>query len=160
EYLLQGFNEIDTAEFDGVETIDSIERVLQCLGHDTQRIGSLPNLMDLLHAGTRWDLVFNIAEGMYGLSREAQVPALLDAFRIPYTFSDPLVLSLTLHKAMCKRVVQGLGIPTPRFAVVDSEADLAGVELPWPMFAKPVAGGTSVGISARSRVTNRTELAD
>jgi D-alanine-D-alanine ligase-like ATP-grasp enzyme len=60
--------------------------------------------------------VFNITEGLYGIAREAQVPALLDAYRIPYTFSDTSVLALTMHKALCKRVVRDLGVPTPDFA--------------------------------------------
>ena len=67
-----------------------------------------------MNDGRRWDLVFNIAEGLHGLGREAQVPALLDAFEIPYTFSDPLVLSLTMHKGLTKRVVARFGHRDPR----------------------------------------------
>src|SRR3546814_2610696 len=74
-----------------------------------------------LVAGDRWDLVFNIAEGMHGIAREAQVPALLDAWAIPYTFSDPMVLALTLDKGMTKRVVRDAGVPTAAFAVVAGE---------------------------------------
>jgi D-alanine-D-alanine ligase len=54
--------------------------------------------MQRLLEGDRWDLVFNIAEGLRGYAREAQIPCLLDAYEIPYTFSDPLILALTLHK--------------------------------------------------------------
>ena len=104
--------------------------------------------MERLAAGHRWDLVFNIAEGLHGIGREAQVPALLDAYDIPYTFSDPLVMSLTLHKGMTKRVVRDAGVPTPDFAVVEHPDDIAQVRFGPPYFAKPVAEGTGKGVSA------------
>jgi D-alanine-D-alanine ligase len=158
QYLEQGFGEEETAEFDRPDTIEAIERTLQDLGHETDRIGNLPALASRLVNGQRWDLVFNIAEGMNGFGREAQVPCLLDAYGIPYTFSDPLVLSLTLHKGMAKHVVRDLGIPTADFAVVASEEDLRRIALPFPLFAKPVAEGTGKGISAASRVRDAAEL--
>jgi D-alanine-D-alanine ligase len=103
-------------------------------------------------------MVFNIAEGLRGFGREAQVPALLDAFEIPYTFSDSLVLSLTLHKGMTKHVIHDLGIPTPEFTVVETTSDIDAVRLPFPLFAKPVAEGTGKGISASSRIMTRKDL--
>lgn len=114
--------------------------------------------MNRLVRGDRWDLVFNICEGMNGIGREAQVPALLDVYRIPYTFSDVLVLSLTLHKGMTKRVIRDCGLTTPDFAVVETEKDLEKVDLPYPLFVKPVAEGTGKGIDARSRTGNKDEL--
>ena len=158
DYLAEGYSLEDTAEFDRPETIEAIERALHRLGHGTQRIGSIKSLTRRLAAGERWDLVFNIAEGLHGLGREAQVPALLDAYGIPYAFSDPLVLALTLHKGMTKHVVRDCGIATPDFATLASEEDLAGIALPFPLFAKPVAEGTSKGISAASKIGNREQL--
>ncbi len=96
--------------------------------------------------------MFNICEGLKGVSREAQVPALLEAYDIPYVFSDPLTLALTLDKAMTKRVVRDAGVPTADFAVIESEADIAKVALPFPLFLKPVAEGSGKGVDARSRV--------
>src|SRR5512133_622034 len=106
EYLEQGYSQEETAEFDSIETIEAIESVLHGLGCETERIGNIRNLTSRLASGARWDLVFNIAEGMFGFGREAQVPALLDAFGIPYTFSDPLVLCVALHKGTAKTVVK------------------------------------------------------
>ncbi len=158
EYLAQGFGVEETAEFDKVETIEAIEAALQGLNHSTERIGSIKSLIGKLAAGERWDLVFNIAEGMYGFGREAQIPAVLDAYRIPYTFSDPLVLTLTLHKGMTKRVIRDLQIPTPDFYVVEVENRIEEVNLPLPLFAKPVAEGTSKGIAGTSKITNYQDL--
>jgi D-alanine-D-alanine ligase len=157
-YLAEGYGEEETAEFDREDTIAAIESTLQELGYQTDRIGHARELMKRLAAGDRWDLVFNIAEGLYGFGREAIVPALLDAYKIPYTFSDPLVLALTLHKGMTKHVVRDLGIPTPDFAVVETETDLAKVNLPFPLFAKPVAEGTGKGITAASKLRTSAEL--
>ncbi len=158
DYAGQGLSEEDLAEFDRADTIEALERALASLGHRTDRIGNVRALVGRLSAGDRWDLVFNIAEGRFGIGREAQVPALLDAYAIPYTFSDPLVAAVTLHKAVAKRVLRDHGLPTPRFALIESLSDLGGVDLAYPVFAKPVAEGTSKGIDARSRVRTPAEL--
>jgi len=86
------------------------------------------------------------------------VPALLDAYQIPYTFSDPMVLALTLHKGMAKHVVRDCKIPTADFAVVNSLADISTINLPYPLFAKPVAEGTGKGVTAASKVRTREQL--
>lgn len=158
EYRREGYGDEETAEFDSIETISAIDFALRSLGHTTDRIGHVRSLAQRLTNGDRWDLVFNIAEGLDGFGREAQVPALLDAFQIPYTFSDPLVLSVALHKGMAKRVVRDLGIPTPEFAVVESLADIDEVSLGFPLFIKPVAEGTSKGISGASKIGSLAEL--
>ena len=158
EYLSEGFTREEVAEFDKEETIAGIEASLQRLGHSTVRIGSVKRLTERLVKGERWDLVFNICEGLYGIGREAQVPAILDAYNIPYTFSDPLVLSLTLHKGIMKRVVRDLGVATPDFAVVADPSGLTAVSMPFPLFLKPVAEGSGKAISEKSLVHDRPSL--
>jgi len=158
EYLAAGYGEEETAEFDHPDTIDAIESALRALGHETDRIGNLRQLVGRLAGGGNWDLVFNVAEGISGFGRESQVPALLSAFSIPYTFADPLVAALTLHKGMTKRVLRDLGVPTPDFVVLEDEADIDAIALPWPLFVKPVAEGTAKGIDGRSRVTTQADL--
>jgi len=158
DYLKEGFNEEETAEFDRDSTIDFLEEALNNLGYQTNRIGHVRHLISRLTGGDRWDMVFNICEGMYGIGREAQVPTLLDVYRIPYTFSDPLVLSLTLHKGLTKRVVRDAGIATPDFAVVLEEQDIASIHLPYPLFVKPCSEGTGKGIDSLSKVNNTEEL--
>src|SRR5580693_7617793 len=116
DYLAMGYGEEETAEFDAPETIDAICRALAGLGFEPVRIGNIRNLAEALARGERYDGVFNICEGLKGVAREAQVPALLDAYDIPYVFSDPLTLALALDKSMAKRVVRDHGIATPDFA--------------------------------------------
>jgi D-alanine-D-alanine ligase len=158
DYLKEGYSPEEIAEFDFPGTIDALEKAIQFIGHQSDRIGNIKSLVRRLAAGDRWDLVFNIAEGMRGFGREAQVPALLDAYNIPYTFSEPVGQALTLHKGMTKHVIRDLGIPTPAFAVVESVNDLSGVNLPYPLFAKPIAEGTGKGITSSSKIINRQEL--
>lgn len=158
DYLAKGFSEEQAAEFDRPDTIEAIEAALRSLGHEVVRIGALAPLMRRLLDGERWDLVFNIAEGVRGPGREAQVPALLDAWDIPYTFSDPLVSALTLHKAMTKRVVRDAGIATPDFRLVATQSDVEAIDLDPPLFAKPVAEGTSKGIGPGSMIHSRDQL--
>jgi D-alanine-D-alanine ligase len=158
EYLAAGYGEEETAEFDQGETIEGLERAVRALGHSPVRIGHARQLIDRLAAGERWDLVLNIAEGLYGLGREAQVPAILDVYQIPYTFSDPLVTALCLHKGLTKLVVRAAGVPTPDFAVVECLDDVARVDLRLPLFAKPVAEGTGKGIGPTSKITARQAL--
>jgi len=139
DYQALGFAAEELAEFDFVGTIDAIDAALRSLGHETERVGNVRALARRLSEGAGWDLVFNTAEGVRGFGREAQVPALLEAFEIAYTFSDPLASALTLHKGMAKRVLRDAGVPTAAFCVVADEADLAQLELPFPLFVKPVA---------------------
>jgi len=158
DYLAAGFTEDETAEFDRPQTVESIELALKQLGHATDRIGHARQLIARLAQGDDWDLVFNIAEGLCGIGREAQVPAILDVYGIAYTFSDPLVMALTLHKGLTKTVVAAAGVPTPPFALVEVPGDLKRIDLPFPLFAKPVAEGTGKGISATSRANDRAAL--
>jgi len=158
EYLDMGYTELETAEFDRGDTIDAIEATLKGLGYVTDRIGHVKNLTRRLVSGDRWDMVFNIAEGLRGYGREALVPALLDAYEIPYTFSDPLVLSLTLHKGMTKRVVRDAGIPTADFAVVDEIGQTSRMPFDPPYFIKPVAEGTGKGVTPASIIRRRQDL--
>jgi len=158
DYLKEGYTEEETAEFDRESTIDEIEKSLHELGFKTNRIGHFRRLVDRVARGDRWDLVFNICEGMFGIGREAQVPALLDAYRIPYTFSDPLVLSVTLHKGLTKRIIRDGGIATAPFLVATRPEDLKDHSLTFPLFVKPNAEGTGKGINAASRTDNQQQL--
>ncbi len=158
EYLAEGYSEEATAEFDRADTIDAIAAGLLELGHQVDRIGRARQLVRRLAAGDRWDLVFNICEGLSGMAREAQVPAILEVFAIPYTFADPLVMSLCLHKGLAKMVVDQVGLPTPRSLVVETLGDLDRLALDYPLFAKPVGEGTGKGITPASRIVGRAEL--
>jgi D-alanine-D-alanine ligase len=158
DYLKAGFSDSEAMEFDDEETIIGLEDALFQLGHQVERVGNGRELTRRLVKGDRWDLIFNIAEGLKGRSREAQVPAVCELFAQPYTFSDPLTCALTLDKALTKRVVRDRGLPTAPFEVVSTPQEAAAVSLTMPLFLKPVAEGSSKGVTGKSLVKERLEL--
>ncbi|HVG07184.1 MAG TPA: D-alanine--D-alanine ligase [Thermoanaerobaculia bacterium] len=158
DYLAAGFEPHEVMEFDEEVTIAGITEALRGQGHEVERVGRGTELARRLAAGERWDLVFNFAEGVRGRSREAQVPAVCEMFDQPYTFSDPLTCAVTLDKPLAKRLVRDIGLPTPPFAVVETEEDAEAVLLELPLFAKPAAEGSSKGVNASSRISTRGEL--
>ncbi len=157
-FLAEGYSFEETAEMDSEQTIDAIANALASLGHHVDRVGHARDLIDKLAAGQRWDMVFNIAEGLKGFGRESQVPAILDLYEIPYTFSDPLTLAVCLHKGMAKMVMRERGIATAPFQVVETLADCNQITCDFPAFVKPIGEGTGKGISPASKVTSRFEL--
>lgn len=158
EYLNMGYSEEHVAEFDTEETIEGMDNALKSLGYQTDRIGNVKNLIERLNNGKRWDLIFNICEGFYGTGREAQVPAVLDIYNIPYTFSDVCIMSLTLNKALTKHIVMNAGFKTAPFNVINTIEDAYNIEMMYPLFIKPVYEGTGKGIDKKSLVNNKSEL--
>jgi len=158
DYLRQGYSKEQVAEFDAPETIDALENAISSLGFEVIRIGNIFSLVNFLNTGNRCDLVFNICEGMFGIAREAQVPCLLDAYQIPYVFSEPDILNLTLDKGLTKLIIKQAGILTADFKVVSKLDELQNIDIPFPRFVKPVAEGTSKGIDGFSLVNNQMQL--
>ncbi len=158
DYLAEGFSPEEVSEFDSEDTVNNLEEAIKSLGYQVERIGHAKALCAALVVGKRWDLVFNVAEGVKGRSREAQVPAILEVYDVPYTFSDPLVSAVTLDKAVSKRLIKEAGLYTPDYKVVERLSDLDGLTLRYPLFAKPIAEGTGKGIEQDSRIDNQAQL--
>ncbi len=158
DYLAAGLSEEEASEFDVRATIEAIEDAIVANGHEVERIGGIRALVAALAEGRRWPLVFNICEGLSGIAREAQVPALLEAYGIAVTFSSADVLVVAHDKALAKLVVRQAGVPTADFAVVRSPGDIRAIDLPWPLFVKPLAEGTSKGVREDSRVHDAAAL--
>jgi D-alanine-D-alanine ligase len=144
------------AEWDEPETIDAVEKALSGLGKVIRLEANAEFPRRLVAA--RPDFVFNISEGLYGVNREAHVPAICEFLGIPYHASDPLTLSLALHKGRAKEIMAYYGVPTAPFIVANSRADARNVTLPFPLFAKPALEGSSKGITIRSLCANRAKL--
>ncbi len=144
------------AEWDTFETVDAVRRAL-AEKHNVTLIEADESAYLKLQE-LRPDIVFNIAEGMYGSSREAQIPAMLEFLQIPYTGSDPLTLSICLDKARTKEILSYYNIPTPHFALVNELSQLAGTSVKFPSIVKPQHEGSSKGIFNSSIVRNFDEL--
>ena len=159
DYRALGFSEEEVAEFDNVDTIDQLDGALRALGCEVDRVGRGQVLAARLAAGERFDLVFSIAEGVKGRSREAQVPALCELFDQPYLLSDPLTSAVCHDKAVAKRLVRAAGVPTPAFMVATSDASELRGWSEFPAFVKPIAEGTGKGCESASVVHTPEELA-
>ena len=135
------------AEWDSPTTIGAVESALSKLGK-VVRLEANEDFPERLRQ-TKPNIVFNIAEGFYGVNREAHVPAICEFFGIPYSGSDPFTLSLCLDKARAKETLAFHGIPTPKFVVVDKPEELraATEKLRFPLFVKPLHEGSSKGIT-------------
>ena len=140
-------------EFDSVETVEAIERALRGLGHEVERLGWGPSMLAALEgraAERRVDGVFNFAEGVGGRGRESQIPAVLEVLGIPNTGSGPFSLALALDKGVAKIFAAAHGIRTAPFQIVAADEVLGAVDLTYPLFVKPVAEGSSMGIRKNS----------
>ncbi len=144
------------AEWDSFETIDAVRAALAEL-HDVTLVEADEDAYGKLQAD-RPDIVFNIAEGLLGVSREAQIPSMLEMLRIPYTGSDPLTLAVCLDKARAKEILAYHGLPTPGFSVVDDPSGIGEVPQRFPAIVKPLHEGSSKGIFNSSVVGNAGEL--
>src|SRR2546421_2894516 len=134
------------AEWDDPSTIAAVEQALGPCGSVIRLEADQFFPQELALA--RPDLVFNMAEGLHGQSREALVPAICEYLNVPYTGSDPLTLALSLHKGRTKEILAFRGVPTAPFASVQTPADLERVALPFPVFVKPIAEGSGKGVFA------------
>ena len=157
-YLDRGYSMEDTAEFDKQETVDALEAAINKLGYDTEPIGNCFQLIEALAAGKRWDLVFNIAEGLYGDGRESVVPAILDQYKIPYVFSGPVIMGISLNKYLTRLIVSAAGVPVSPGMLISRKEDLNKCSLEYPLFVKPVSEGTGKGITQKSLVRSHSEL--
>lgn len=157
-YIDRGYSMDETAEFDKQETVDAIENALKLMGHQTEPIGNAFQLIEALASGHKWDIVFNIAEGLYGDGRESVVPAVLDQYKIPYTFSGPVIMGLSLNKHLAKLVVAASGVPVSPGILITDISDLEKCNLNYPLFVKPVSEGTGKGITDKSFVHSPEEL--
>jgi D-alanine-D-alanine ligase len=144
------------AEWDEPATIAAVEHALRPLG-EVIRLEAVADFPQQL-IETRPDFVFNVAEGLFGVNREAHVPAICEFLGIPYSASDPLTLSLALHKARAKEVFQSHGVPTAPFHLMRTVAEARNCSLPFPVFAKPAFEGSGKGVSVQSVCDNRKQL--
>jgi D-alanine-D-alanine ligase len=142
----------EEAEFDRVETVQALAAAMVSLGHEVELVevtGPASRLVSRLEA-LNPDLIFNTAIGRSGRYRQAFYPALFEQLGIPYTGSDAYVCSLTRDKQLTKMMMQGHGIPTPRWYFIDSWQDFVPPDLIYPVIVKPNFEGASKGITVDS----------
>ena len=145
------------ADFDHIETIDAIRAALETDGHQTIFIEADANLPYALREA-KPDICFNIAEGLGGDAREAQVPALLEMLQIPYTGSRVLTNGISLDKTLTKRIWRDRRLPVAPFQEFIAGDEALRPELKYPLFIKPAREGTGMGVDTKAIVNNEREL--
>lgn len=145
------------AEFDRAETIQAIQKAIESDGHNTVFIPADANLPFKL-GQIRPDICFNIAEGLGGDAREAQVPAVLEMLGIPYTASRVLANAISLDKTLTKRIWRDNHLPVAPFQEFTIEEEPLRPGLQFPLFVKPAREGTGMGVEPASLVYNQSEL--
>jgi D-alanine-D-alanine ligase len=142
------------AEYDAPETIQAITQAIESHGHVVVPLEATPDFPRVLTASSV-DVVFNIAEGMVGRSREAQVPSLCELLGVPYTGSDSATLSICLDKGLAKRLL--VDVDTPAFQVLVTGREKLR-PLRYPVIVKPNQEGTSKGITPKSVCDDEASL--
>jgi len=143
------------AEWDSIETIEAIKNAFEKAGHEIILIEADENAFETLRL-TKPQIVFNVAEGKGGASRESQLPAILEMLDIPYTGSDPVSIGICHDKSRCKEILSYYNIPNSKFFISDN--DEVNHNLSYPLFVKPLHEGSSKGIYNSSVVHNPDEL--
>jgi D-alanine-D-alanine ligase len=145
------------ADYDHIETIDAIRAALETDGHQTVFLQADADLPYALR-DEKPDICFNIAEGLGGDAREAQVPALLEMFRIPYTGSRVLTNGISLDKTLTKRIWRDRRLPVAPFQEFTIGDEPIRPELRFPLFVKPAREGTGMGVDTKAITNNEKEL--
>jgi len=153
----EGLPEDFYAEFDDEETVDAIANALENGGCNVTKIEADEKAYGQL-VKLRPNIVFNIAEGLYGEAREAQIPAMLEMLRIPYTGSGPMTLALSLNKGLTHQLLSVNGVAAPSFQIFTNADMVASSKLGFPLVVKPLAEGSGKGIRSSSLVRDERSL--
>lgn len=148
------------AEFQVSMAVDDIVRAIEDLGHQTVLIGSGRKLLENFSRHEKEiDMIFNIAEGKFGRSRESQIPSMLELAGIPFVGSDAYTLTVALNKWHTKIIGKTYGIRTPEFAIIEKSYSISKKNIPkFPVIAKLCYGGSSMGIDEHSKIYDFEEL--
>ncbi|OQB20485.1 MAG: D-alanine--D-alanine ligase [Firmicutes bacterium ADurb.Bin182] len=145
------------AEYDSMDTVLAIKNALEQSNCRVELMEATGELLNTL-SQSKPDIVFNFAEGISGRGREAQVPAIMNLLRIPFSGSDETTLCIALDKALAKRLVASYHIKTPKYKIVFHENPKPIHNFSLPAIVKPNAEGSSKGISDVAIATGIEEL--
>jgi len=153
----EGLPEDFYVEFDDEETVDAIAEALREGGCKVTKIEADGEAYGKLRR-LKPDIVFNMAEGLRGETRESQIPAILDMLGIPYTGSGALTLAISLNKALTHQLLLCNGIPSPSFQVFARADERINKKLGFPLVVKPLLEGSSKGVRSSSLVRDEKSL--
>ncbi|KAI8712463.1 ATP-grasp domain-containing protein [Fusarium sp. LHS14.1] len=146
-------------------TIGGITEALERLGHRVVHVPGLKALIKDIAANKHknWDVVFNYSKGSHGTARESQVPAILEEYQIPFTFSDAETLAICSDKGKTKMVLSHYKVRTSPYIVVPkfdhNPLDYSEVKkLTYPLFVKPTSCSQCHGITCSNKILKPKDL--
>jgi len=146
-------------DYDDPATIKTIQEHIANLGYEVLPIeadeyayAKLKRNKDRIH------LAYNYSLGLYGYDRYGQLPAMMEMLQIPYTGARPLAQSLVQDKEMMKDILIANNIPTLPYQVFHHVNERIRRKLKFPLIVKPVAQGSSAGITNDSVVYTEMRL--
>jgi D-alanine-D-alanine ligase len=123
----------------------AIAKALTSAGYDVRTVEVTADVAALIRAlEPRPDVVFNALHGRFG--EDGCVQGLLELMKIPYTHSGVRASAVAMDKPTTKRVLAAVGVPSPKGKVV-SRAELKGDPMARPYIVKPVAEGSTMGVT-------------
>lgn len=153
-YNLRGDNSEATAELISAEDIDRIYKTITSLQHTVSvvEVSGKPNEVIERLLDSEPELIFNLAEGTIGSSREAFYPGLYEQMGVPFTGGNASLLHLNLDKHLAKTVLAARGIRVPQGVLLTPKDQVLPDGLHYPLIIKPNSEGSSIGISQDSVV--------
>lgn len=135
------------ADWDIAETVILLKDGLEESGFEVIDIGN-PVLLADTKVWEQFDLVFSICEMTGYRHREALVPSLCEMFDIPYVFSPPASMLISLDKNLCNFMVRQAGCKVPDWQLIHDVSELDPSRFTnYPYIVKPSAEGSGMGIS-------------
>ncbi|MCL4436182.1 MAG: ATP-grasp domain-containing protein [Thaumarchaeota archaeon] len=159
-------NDVPPGSDPSEDVLDQVEGVAKCLSNLNINYTIVPVGDEITKpintlVSQRPDAVFNLCEGVYGLSGlEMNMAAVLELLRIPYTGSPSLSLGLCQRKDLAKSVLSANGVPTPKYLVLTGNEEYSLRGLKFPLFVKPVQEDGSIGVTGENVVWSRRQLTE
>ncbi len=154
---------VDLSEVGVLEERENVERILQEAGYKTSLFnvdGDIKRLIAFLE-DKQPDLIFNLCESVGNESiHEMHAAGIYELLEVPYTGAGAFTLGTCLNKVRTKEILSYHKIPTPRFALYKSIAELNidDLDLNFPLIVKPSLEDASIGIENASVVGNVASL--
>lgn len=147
-------------DFDDPPTVEWIIKHLKNIGFEVMPIEANEKAYLKLHRYRKEiNIAFDFSFGLYGKNKYGHIPGMLEMLRIPFATSSSFTRNLTLNKVKMKQVLMANNVPTLPYQVFDSKIEAKKRTLPYPLIVKPIAQGSSAGISNDSVVNTDEELA-
>ncbi|VAW99163.1 D-alanine--D-alanine ligase [hydrothermal vent metagenome] len=133
----------------GSAVVDALQKQdIDCVALDIKKSEVFSQI-----SNCEYDIAFNMLHGRGG--EDGIIQALLELKSKPYTGSDVSASAITMDKVKTKQLLEGVGLPTPSFAVITEESDLEYIasSLGLPLVVKPALEGSSFGMSIVEEVS-------